>query len=382
MKRRDFIKGLLISSGFLSSGLFPGSGRTTQRGKRKQRKDFYRIDSYCHLTTMGYISLLENLAGMYPNSFRAAAEPNPSMFDIDARLKMMDDCGISLSILVPLPNIETAPPVYNDPMKALQAAQFINNAIAEIVARHPRRFLGVALLPTTNAEIMLVELERAVKVLHAVGGYFIVSPTAKPPDHPDFMQLYGKAVELIVPLWLHPSRPMSYPDYTSDVPPLSKYWLYLILGWVLDSSIAMSRIVLTGVFDTYPSLKIIIHHRGALVPLFANRLQGSFNFFDEMGLGINTTISKPYIEHFKKFYCDTTCDTGEGQGPDIEVIKVKLAYDFFGADRVLFGTDAPYSTNYGRDGTLASRYSVEELDVTNKDLKNIFSTNILKIIPH
>jgi predicted TIM-barrel fold metal-dependent hydrolase len=385
MKRRDFLKGALIGSGLLTSGLLPGSGRTSDWGKRKQGKDIYRIDSFCHFTTFKYIEWLE-AHSFYPNSFRPAAEPNPSMYDIDARLKMMDDCGIDLSILVPLPNIETAGPVYNDPTLALQAAQFINNEIAEIVAQHPRRFLGVALLPTTNADIMLNEFERAVKQLHAVGGYFIVSPTAKPPDDPDYMSLYGKSVELNVPLWLHPSRPMTYPDYTLDpvapsppYPPntrLSKDWLYLILGWVLDSSIAMSRIVFKGVFDTYPSVKLITHHRGAMVPLFANRLQGSFEFFDEMGLGIDTTISKPYIEHFKKFYCDTTCSLG----PEVELVKA--AYDFFGPDRVLFGTDAPYSTHYGRDGTMASRYNVQTLNITNKALENIFSNNILRIIPH
>ncbi|MGO8990147.1 MAG: amidohydrolase family protein [bacterium] len=385
MKRRDFLMGALISSGLLGSGLLPRLGKSAEWGKRKQRKDFYRIDSFCHFTTFKYIEWLE-AHSFYPNSFRPAAEPNPSMYDVNARLKMMDACGIHLSILVPLPNIETAGPVYNNPTLALQAAQFINNEIAAIVAQYPKRFLGVALLPTTNADIMLNEFERAVRQLNAVGGYFIVSPTAKPPDAPDYMLLYKKAVELNVPLWIHPSRPMTYPDYTLDpvapsppYPPntrLSKHWLYLILGWVLDSSIAMSRIVIKGVFDTYPNLKLITHHRGAMIPLFASRLQGSFDFFDEMGAGIDTPIFKPYINHFKKFYCDTTCSCG----PEIELVQV--AYNFFGPDRVLFGTDAPYSTGYGRDGTMASRYNVEGLNVTDRALENIFSKNILKIIPH
>jgi predicted TIM-barrel fold metal-dependent hydrolase len=365
MKKRDSLKDTLISS-----------GKTTKGEKRKHTKDFYLIDSFCHFTTFEYISLLEKLSGIYPNPFRRPAAPNPSMYDVDARLKMMDDCGINLSILLPLPNIETVPPVYDNPALAIQAAKLINDTIAEIVVHHPKRFLGVALLPTTNADIMLTELERAVTQLHAVGGYFIASPTSKPPDHPDYMQLYGKAVELNVPLWMHPSRPMNFPDYTLDTPPVSKYFLPVILGWIEDSSIAMARIVLKGVFDTYPGLKIITHHRGAMIPLLANRLQEQFDFAEEMGLPMDTTISKPYIEHFKKFYCDTTCYL------DSETELVKVAYDFFGPDHVLFGTDAPYSTNYGRNGTLASRYNVEKLKVTNKALKKIFSENILNIIPH
>ena len=134
------------------------------------------------------------------------------MHDVTDRLKMMDDCGIDVSILIPQPFIETAPNVFNNPVKALQAAQYINDAIAGIVNSYPTRFKGVALLPTNlpsdtaNVTTMLGEFERAVSN-GAVGACFIVSPTAKPPDHADYLQLYAKAVELNVPLWIHPSRP-------------------------------------------------------------------------------------------------------------------------------------------------------------------------------
>jgi predicted TIM-barrel fold metal-dependent hydrolase len=298
------------------------------------------------------------------------------MTDVDLRLKMMDDTGIDLSILIPFPNLESAPNVYNDDTKALTAAQFINNAIAKIVNDHPDRFLGVATLPTHNVNDMLGEFERAVKQLNAVGGWFPVSPTMKPPDHPDYMKLYAKAVQLDVPLWIHPMRPAIYPDYIGE--PISKYYLWLILGWLHDSSIAMSRIVFANVFRDYPKLKIIIHHHGAHIPLWAPRMQGAvYDLYDSPNIptGVPADISKPYIEHFKKFYVDTVC-----MGPETAVLKI--AYDFFGPDHILFGTDAPFSVNNGKDIALASRRSVEKLDVTNKELENIFSNNVLKIIPH
>jgi predicted TIM-barrel fold metal-dependent hydrolase len=261
--------------------------------------------------------------------------------------------------------------------KAVQAAQFINNEIANIAAQHPTRFKGVAILPTLNADIMLTEFDRAVNQLNAVGGCFVVSPTAKPPDHSDYLQLYAKAVQLNVPLWMHPSRPATYADYTSDVPQISKYYLFMLLGWILDSSVAMARIVFKGVFDTYPDLKIIAHHKGAITALFQNRL--TYGYLIEQNITQNMpTVSQPYVEHFKKFYVDTAFSGNESFETEI----VKIAYDFFGADHVVFGTDAPLSTNSGREGTLNARHSVEELRVPNKDIKNIFSNNILKIIPH
>ena len=394
MKRRDFLKGAVVGAGLLGSGMVGGRAiAANDWGKRKQGVDFYRIDSYSHFAPLDYLQYLEGLNGS-SNPQRALIEPNPSMWDLAARLEMMDDCGIDLSILIPQPFLETAPNVYNNRTDALKAAQYINNEIAGIVAQNPTRFKLVAILPTQNYDDMITEFERAVTELGAVGACFIVSPTAKPPDHEDYVGnpstgkqgLYGKAVELNVPLWIHPSRPATWPDYNSDplapsppAPPNtrpSQYLLWLLLGWLLDSSVAMARIVFKGVFDTYPNLKLVIHHKGALVPLFQNRL--TYDYTEEMGIHQPTNISKPYIEHFKKFYVDTVFSGNQSFETEI----VKIAYDFFGPEHLLFGTDAAFSTNGGRTGTLNARYSVEDLRVPNKDIENIFSNNILNIIPH
>lgn len=362
MKRRDFLKGAVVGAGLLGSGMLPGGAKADNDwAKKKHGVDFYRIDSYAHFGPLDYISELETLNGSgQPNSQRALIQAIEALWDINDRLKMMDDCGIDVSILVPQPFIETAGPgVFADPTKALQVAQYINDEIAGIVKKYPRRFKGVALLPTnlpstpTNVSIMLSEFERAVTELGAVGGCFIVSPTAKPPDHPDYLQLYAKAVQLNVPLWVHPSRPLTYPDYTSET--ASKYYLFLLLDWLLDSSVAMARIVFAGVFNNPPYPKIIIHHKGALVPLFQNRL--TYDLYNEIGIptGIPSTIPKPYLDLFKKFYVDTVFSGNASFETEI----VKIAYNFFGADHILFGTDAAFSTNDGRDGTLNARYSVE-----------------------
>jgi uncharacterized protein len=386
MKRRDFLKGAVVGAGLLGSGMVSGRAKADNHfGKKKHGVDFYRIDSYCHFAPLDYITELENLNLPIapPNGQRAQIEKTPSLWDVNERLHLMDECEIDVSILMPNPFIESAVNVYKDPGKALTAAKYINDEIANIVSKYPKRFKQVAILPTNlpstpdNVSIMLSEFERAVGN-GAVGGCFIVSPTMKPPDHPDYMALYGKAVDLDVPLWIHPNRSITSPDYTSDVPPLSKYYLWLLLDWLLDSSVAMARIVFANVFGLYPKVKIIIHHKGALVPLFQNRL--TYILYDQINLptGIPAGVQKPYIDQFKKFYVDTVFSGNESFETEI----VQIAYDFFGPDHVLFGTDASYSTNDGKDGILNARYSVEDLQVTKKELENIFSNNILKIIPH
>ncbi len=404
MKRRDFLKGAMIGAGAVASGMLPRKGKAASStasgntfGNIRQGVDFYRIDSYAHFAPLDYIALLEALNAPIPppNSQRPIIQPIKAMWDVDDRLQMMDDTGIDLSIFIPQPFIETAANVAKDPVKALQAAKFINDRMAGIVAVHPDRFKWVALLPTnlptdiapstSNYDEMIGEFERAVSN-GAVGACFIVSPKAKPPDHEDYvgnasagkLGLYGKAEELSVPLWIHPSRPPIYPDYESDVPPLSKYYLWLLLDWLLDSSVAMARIVFANVFGNHPNVKIVIHHKGALVPLFQNRL--TYDLYNQIGVptGIPSTIPKPYLDLFRKFYVDTVFSGNSSFETEI----VKIAYDFFGPDHILFGTDAAFSTNDGKDGTLNARYSVENLRLPNKDIENIFANNIMNIIPH
>ncbi len=399
MKRRDLLKGALLGTGLLSSGLLarPSEAGTENLVKLRKRIKMTKIDAYCHFAPLEYIGLLEQLNAPIPppNSQRPIIQPIMSMWDVDDRLAVMDDTGIDVSIFSPQPFIETAANVAKDPVKALQAAQFINDKMAAIVAQHADRFKWVALLPTnlptdvspstSNYDEMIGEFVRAVGN-GAVGACFVVAPTAKPPDHEDFIGnastgkqgLYGEAEELNVPLWIHPSRAPITPDYVSDVPPLSKYFLWLLLDWLLDSSVAMARIVFANVFADHPNVKLIIHHKGALVPLFQNRL--TYDLYDEIGLatGIPSNVSKPYLDHFKKFYVDSVFSGNASFEPQI----AKIAFDFFGPDHLLFGTDASFSTDDGRDGINDTLDSVLGMPVKTNDLKNIFSKNILKIIPH
>lgn len=383
MKRRDFLKEAMFASGLLGMGVlpeFPGGvaqdqpAIPSQKKKKppKPPKKGSRIDAYCHFSMMSIIDYLENNSGIRPHVFRSLFSNTPTLIDVNERLALMDETGVDLSILVPLPWIETAPPVYANPQLALGAAQLFNDDLANIVANNSDRFLGVALLPTTNTDVMLSEFERAVNELHMVGGFFVVGPTVKPPDHSDYEQLYRKATELDVPLWIHPSRPGNYPDYVGE--PGSKFQVWQTLSWLLDSSTAMVRIVFAGVFDRYPDLKLIIHHHGALIPQYAQRMQNGWDYFEQnTGQKQPTDISSPYIEHFKKFYGDTAT---QGNEP----LLIQMALNFFGPNHLVFGSDGPMDAESGRIFTNDSISSITELGLSKKDEEKIFSGNILRLI--
>ena len=272
-----------------------------------------------------------------------------------------------MHVLVPLPWIEGFPKVYADPALATKAARLMNDELAAVVATHPKRFRGVAILPTVDPAAMIAELHRAVTELGFVGAYVAVGPTAKRMDHPDYEQLYKAIVDPDVTLWLHPSRPPFIPDYTDEK--LSQYYEWQLVGWPYDTTSAMFRIVFAGVFDRYPTIRIVTHHHGAFVPLLAPRLGNVWPAIEVVGLPMPTKISKPYVEHFRKFYCDTAAS---GFAPK----ALELAVEFFGPERVVFGSDLPFDVQDGQIFTVETLRSIDAMTVPPEMRAAILSTTL------
>jgi len=246
----------------------------------------------------------------------------------------------------------------------------MNDELAAVVARGPTRFRGVALLPTVEPEAMVKELHRAVRQLGFIGAVVFVGPALKRLDHPDFEALYQAVEELDVTLWLHPSRSPA-PEYSDETE--SRFQEWQTIGWLSDTTSAMFRIVFSGVFERYPKLRIIAHHHGALLPLFATRLDASWDIFDEVGLGISTNVSKPYTQHFRKFYCDTAVF---GFAPKI----LEIALDFFGPRRVLFGSDSPMDAENGQHFTGETLRSIDAMEISSEVRTSILSGNASSIL--
>ncbi len=146
----------------------------------------------------------------------------------------------------------------------------------------------------------------------------------------------------------------------------------------------MFRIVFAGVFDRYPTIRIVTHHQGGFVPLLAPRLGNVWPAIKVVGLPMPTKISKPYVEHFRKFYCDTAAS---GFAPK----ALELAVDFFGPERVVFGSDSPFDVQDGQIFTAentafhrrydcsarnACRYFIQQRD-TDSEIDVIFSERLV-----
>ncbi len=367
MERRRFLKSLFAAA---AAGLFGRPSRSPAAADAAAAGGV--IDFYGHFSSLRVIDFLESHGGLRPHPFRRLFANTAELIDPGRRLALMEECGIDHSVLVPLPWLETAPAVWADPRRCLEAARLLNDDLAAVAASHPKRFSAVAVLPTPNREVLLEEFRRALDELGMVGGLFVTGPTVKRPDHPDLEALYAEAARRDVPLWIHPSRPPSVADYLDE--PESRYQIWQTLSWLQDSSAAMVRIVFAGVFLRHPGLKLVIHHHGALVPLFAQRMQYGWDYFEQnTGMRQPTPIRPPYIEHFRNFYCDTAT---QGTAPPL----IEMAVSFFGAERVLFGSDAPMDASGGRHFTRDALASVGRAGLRAEEKEKILRRNALRLL--
>lgn len=325
------------------------------------------IDSYTHFVFREVMDFIEEKTGK-KHGFSKLFENNPCLTNIDARVKKMDEMGAKINVIVPIPEIGLIPGISDNEELSLKATQICNDAMANMVKKYPNRFCGIATIPTTNSKIMIDELYRSINELELVGASIGISTYSTPIDDPKFEPLFKACEDLNIPLYLHPGLPQSQSDYV-DENVSSKYQYYQTYQRINDTTLAMHRIVFSGVFQRYPKLKIIMHHHGGMIPYFAGRIDPTISFSEQnAGINSNALIKPPYINHYKNFYIDTATLS---YNPEI----LKIALDFFGVDHVLFGTDTPMDVTGGQYIFESARDSVKKLEILNTEKKQIFFSN-------
>ena len=186
-------------------------------------------------------------------------------------------------------------------------------------------------------------MERAVDTLGARGIQLFSNINGKPLDRPEFLALFDRMAAYDLPVWLHPYRGAEISDYATEA--RSQFEIWWTFGWPYETSVAMARLVFSGIFDRHPTLKIITHHLGAMAPHFEGRVgpgwdQPGTRTSDQDYTQVLKRLAKRPIDYFRMFYADTA---------------VFGAYDatvcglnFFGAGHVLFASDAPFDPEGGR----------------------------------
>ncbi len=324
-----------------------------------------KIDVSCHIIPPKYAEAMErlNLPGASMAEYRTQC---PTILDLESRLRIMDKYSDYVQVLT-LATFYAV--MYTD--KAVDLAKIANDETAELVFSYPDRFVaGVASIPFNNIDAALLEVDRAINELNLRGVMIWTGRDALPIDSPQFMPLYEKMSQYDLPIWIHPMRAVTAADYSSEKE--SKYGIFRTFGWPYDTTVAMTRLVFSGVLEKYPNLKFITHHSGAMIPFFADRLVSHCDYNEiRRKEKHNQGLTKHPIEYFRMFYNDTALNGGSS--------SLMCAYDFCGAEKLLFGTDLPFDKQLGHLSIAKTIQAVEQMAIPDSDKKKIFEDNACKL---
>src|SRR3989449_10613249 len=228
-----------------------------------------KIDVFPHILPRRYF---ERMLAVAPPGMALQKRMSgiPVLVDVDLRFRIMDRYEGYVQVLtLANPPIE----VVGGPDISPDLARLANDERAALVERHPDRFPAVvASLPMNNPEAALREIDRALDTLGATGVQMFSNVAGRPLDRPEYRPLFACMAARDLPIWLHPARPATVADYAGEA--RSKYDLWWAFGWPYETSVAMRRLVFSGLFDRHPELKIITHHMGAVIPFRAGRVGG------------------------------------------------------------------------------------------------------------
>ncbi|MFC1893180.1 amidohydrolase family protein [Chloroflexota bacterium] len=326
-----------------------------------------KIDIFPHILTPKYIEAISK-KGSGP-FLKGTMGSFHALSDLDTRFRIMDKYEGLVQVLT-----LGAPPVEEvaTPRDAPEIARIANDEMAELVIKYPERFVAaVACLPMNNIDAALRETDRAITELNFKGIQILTHTNGKPIDRPEFMPLYEKMCQYDLPIWLHPHRTRDTADYSTE--DHSRYWVFQTFGWPYETTVAMTRLVLSGVLERYPNIKFITHHCNAMLPYFAQRIIESQDYAEAVwGAKYMQSLSKPLIDYFRMFYPDTAI---YGNTP-----ALMCGYALSGAEHLLFGTDMPYDKENGDRIIRQTISAIEAMDIPDHEKKHIFEGNAKRLL--
>jgi predicted TIM-barrel fold metal-dependent hydrolase len=271
----------------------------------------------------------------------------------EGRIRNMDAHGIQMQVVSLIAPVHLLPA-----QQAIPLARAANDRLAHAVAANPERLGGFAVLPWQDAGAATDELIRAVTELGFKGALILGRPGAAFLDHPRYFPVLAKFEELGVPLYLHPF----YPDlqvfkvyYDGLSPSVSAKLALGGWGWHHEAGIHVVRLILSGIFEKLPNLKLISGHWGEMVPFFLSRLDVAMTREDT---GLSRTITD--------IYRNNVWVTPAGM---FDLAQFEFVHKVLGADRIIWSNDYPFLS---LDGT---REFLMSLPISDEDREKIAFRN-------
>ncbi len=244
---------------------------------------------------------------------------NTTFFEMGKQVERMSRDGVERTILsLATPFID----YHLDARLAVEAARVFNDALAAAIAPDRKRFGGWALLPMQDPEAAARELRRCVRDHGFVGGHIASNVRGVYLYDGRFEPIYRAAVDLDVPLFVHPADPLGK-DRTKE------FELTIVAGYLFDNTINILKMICSGFLDRWPNLKLVCAHAGAFTPILRARMQREVDTNPQLA----STLKMPVGDYLRRMYYDTICFEPEILRYVAGVVPV---------EHLLLGSDAPF----------------------------------------
>ncbi len=276
------------------------------------------------------------------------------LFDVGAlRLREMEEAGIAMQVVS-----HVAPGTQKlEPETAVRLARHANDQLQALIAAHPGRFAGYAELPTPDPRAAADELERTVTAYGFKGARINGLTHGLFMDDKRFWVIFERAHRLGVPVYIHPStpHPAVIEAHYRDYPVLAHAgW-----GFGVEAATHAVRLILSGLFDTYPNLRIILGHLGESLPFWLWRC--------DRVLSRDAGIKKRFRDYFREHFVVTT--SGNFSPSALQCCLAEV-----GIDNILFAVDWPMQSNR------EAREFIEAAPLGAEDKEKILHRNAKRVL--
>ena len=330
-----------------------------------------KLDAFNHIWPVPFYEALKDAMGSMTDITRRS-EAVPMIVDLDVRFRVMDQFEDYEQILsLASPPLELA----GGPEISRKLSQIGSDSMAELCAKHPERFPGfIATIAMNDLDGAVDEVDRAINDLGAVGIQLFTNVGGKPLDTPEFRPVFERMHELDKPIWIHPARGASMPDYATEDKSLYEIWW--TFGWTYESAVCQARLVWSKIMTDLPNLKVIIHHAVGIVPFNAGRVDAGWSLMGARTSWTDYTnlpdeLGRSHSEIFRSFFADTA---SFGAAAPLE-----CAREFYGIEQMIFASDSPFDPERGPMYIRETIRAIESMDLTDAEKEQIYSGNLLRI---
>jgi aminocarboxymuconate-semialdehyde decarboxylase len=269
-------------------------------------------------------------------------EIEDNCWSADTRIKECDHHHVDVQVLSTVPVMFS---YWAKPEDCLELSMFLNDHIAEIVHRYPKRFVGLGTIPMQSPSHAIKELERCKKI--GLKGIQIgTNINQENLNEQKYFEIFKACEELGMAVFIHPWEMMGEKE-------MQRYWLPWLVGMPAETSRAICSMIFGGVFERLPDLRVAFAHGGGSFPSTIGRIEHGFNCRPDL-VAIDNNINPR--EYLGKFWIDSLVH---------DPVMLDFVVGMFGADRIALGTDYPFPLGELQPGKLIRDMPYE------KDVKDL-----------